>query len=680
MPSPRVWIEIELRAAGDSVRVSARGCRGERAREHDLGDDFTATKLSAFRVAVGNALARAQPLAGPALDQARALHEAIFAGEVRDLTTRLAALAADQKQRLLLRFMIEDPTLQAVPWEAACRPQSNLGFLAAAADLISARGVNSVDPWQPRELRRALVVLPVLAIPDRAALQGLEAVLAEHVASGAVELLPAIEGDAARHPILFERLRSGPSPHVLHFLGHGGFDGQRNPVIRLADDPDGEKTLLPIEVFAEELRACFDNMRLIYLQACSGGRPGVFASAAELLIRAGVDAVIAHLWPVRAETARAAAQDFYAHLVGARAGQGDVGASSQAARRSLLALGAEAFSPALFLRGSDAQLFDLEDRRLRPPRSGGAKPRASASDDDLPPALAKLLEGPYCLLLGETWWDEATQEVHDRLREGLQEALKSAGDAAIAAPTSQLYSLAERYVLLAGRLKLDRLFQKVLRGVHSRAEAPPIVDALGPHLRPGVHATLLWLPFLEHVIARHHPARRLYVIQPAAAGHESRRLIMVREPGSDDWEELDDLPRLKLDEDFVVLRLFGGYSPEASPILMSPQLTEDDHIQGLLELRGVVPPAWENAVMGWIRTRPALCFGLSALDWRHRTLLRWLFDQRPPPPGSVAVLAEAQTEDEIWEKQGAGLPGTSSFSAVRRPTDDLVAALKGIPR
>jgi hypothetical protein len=48
---------------------------------------------------------------------------------------------------------------------------------------------------------------------------------------------------------------------VLHFLGHGGFDAQRNPVIRLADDADGEKTLLPIEVFAEELRACFDTMR-----------------------------------------------------------------------------------------------------------------------------------------------------------------------------------------------------------------------------------------------------------------------------------------------------------------------------------------------------------------------------------------------------------------------------------
>ena len=86
---------------------------------------------------------------------------------------------------------------------------------------------------------------------------------------------------------------------------------------------------------------------------------------------------------------------------------------------------------------------------------------------------------------------------------------------------------------------------------------------------------------------------------------------------------------------------------------------------------------WENAIMGWIRTRPALCVGLSALDWRHRMLLRWLFDQRPPPAGSVVVLAEAQAEDEIWEKHGAGIPSGGNFSVVRQPTGVLVDLLRG---
>jgi hypothetical protein len=671
-----IWLELEVRTQGDGVRVSARGCRGERAREQELGGGFTVEKLMGFRVLVGNAIARVQALAGEALEQARGLHEALFAGEVRDLYVRLAALASDQKQRLLVRLMIEDPNLQAVPWEAMCRPQSSHGFLAGAADVLLARGVNSVDPWQPRELRRSLVVLPVLAIPDRSALEGLQAVLKDHVESGAVELLPAIEGDAARNPVLFERLRSGPSPHVLHFLGHGGFDNQRNPVIRLADDADGEKTLLPIEVFAEELRASFDTMRIVYLQACSGARPGVFASAAELLARSGVDAVVAHLWPVRAEVARAAAQDFYAHLIGARAGQGDVGASMQASRRTLLASSADGFSPVLYLRGSDVRLFDLEERRLRPPKARAAG-RGEAEGGELPPALRTLLQGPFSLVIGEAWEDESTLEIRARLREGLLEALKTSEQAEKSTP---LYSLTQRFVLVNGRLKLDRLFQKVLLAVHSQHEQPAIIDALAPQLRPGVHTTLLWLPLLEHAIARHHPDRTLYVIQPGPPGHEDRRLVMVRAAGGDEWEEVSALPRLKLDEVFVVLRLYGGYSPEQQPMLLSPQLTEDDHIQGLFELRYIIPPEWENMIMGWLRTRPVLCVGVSALDWRHRMLLRWLFDQRPPPVGSLAVLAAGQMEDEIWEKRGAGLPGAGHFAVIREAAETLITALREVPR
>jgi hypothetical protein len=236
-----IWMEIEIRAQGESVRVSARGCRGERAREQELGGGFTVAKLMAFRVGVGNAIARAKALEGDVLTQARGLYDALFAGEVRDLYVRLSSVAADQKQRLLVRLMIEEPNLQAVPWEALCRPQSNLGFLASAADVMFTRGVNSVDPWQPRELRRSLLVLPVLAIPDRSALDGLEAVLKEHVESGAVELLPAIEGDAARNPILFERLRSGRARTCCTSSATAASTRQRNPVIRLADDPTARR-------------------------------------------------------------------------------------------------------------------------------------------------------------------------------------------------------------------------------------------------------------------------------------------------------------------------------------------------------------------------------------------------------------------------------------------------------
>lgn len=656
------WMEIEIRANGDSVHVSGRGCHGERARERELSG-FSVRKLLKFRVHVGNAIARVQALEGDALAEARALHEAIFAGELRDLYVALSS----RGERVLVRFMIEEPKLQAVPWEAVCRPDSSHGFLASAASVSVARGVTSVKPWQPRELRRGLVVLPVLAIPDRSVLDGLSVALREHIESGALELLPAIEGEAARNPILFERLRSGPKPHVLHFLGHGGFDSKRNPVIRLADDAFGEKSLMPIEVFAEELRANFNAMRVVYLQACSGARPGVFASAAELLARSGVDAVVAHLWPVRTEVARAAALDFYTHLIGANSGSGDIGASMQASRRTLLANSADGFSPVLYLRGPDSQLFDLEGRRVRPP-----KPKREAGGE-VPQALLNLLDGPFSLLLGDTWDDELTVEMRSRLRESLVKALRRSKEDV--KQDTPLFSLAQLYALKAGRRKLDRLFQRVLRAVRAD-DSTTLVDAVARRLRPGVHGTLSWLPLLEHAIARHHPNALLYAIQPGVLGNDERRMIMVRRPGEDDWEEIEELPPLHLEDTFVIIRVYGGSSPEEQPVLVSPKLTEDDYIQGHVDLRYIIPPEWTNQLMGWLRTRPVLCVGLSAFDWRHRLLLRWLYDQRPPPAGSVAVLAEGQEEREVWEKRGAGLPGESTIAVVQMPGDALIEALE----
>ncbi len=669
-----VWMELEFGCLGETVTVAARGSRGERTRTYELDAEFSARRLGRFRVGLGNAIARSNGLDDKLTVQARALHEAILCHEIRDLYIRLTAAASDAKSRLLLRIMINDPRLQAIPWEAVCRPNTSSGFLGTSSDVHVARGVNSTDPWQPRELRRSLKILPISAIEDRSALAGLELVLAEHVASGAIEILDPIEGEAARNPALFERLRAGPSPHVLHFLGHGGFDRAKNPVIRLADDEFGEKTLMPMEVFAEELRASFDSLRLIFLQACSGARPGVFASAAELLARAGADAVAAFLWPVKAEVARAAARDFYSNLVGARSGRGDVVGSMQSARRTLASESAECFSPVLYLRGTDSQLFDLESRRLRPPR--GHKRSASTSSGELPRELAALLRERFSFVLGGAWDDEAMAEVQDKLSVSLVKALRKHGEQP--PETLPLYSLAQRFALSSGTLKLGRLFQKVLSGVQATNEVPAMVDAIAPFLRPGVHTTLLWLPVLEHALVKHHASRTIYVIQPAPPNSDERRLIMARAPGDDEWEELDELPRLRLEESFVVLRLYGGYSPEEMPILTSPQVTEDDHIQGLFNLRYIIPPAWENLIMGSLRTRPALCLGVSAMDWRHRMLLRWLFDQRPPPNGSLAILSATQQEHEIWEKRGAGLPGGSRFAVVQEATDTLVEALRGV--
>src|SRR6185369_16184986 len=104
------------------------------------------------------------------------------------------------------------------------------------------------------------------------------------------------------------------------------------------------------------------------------------------------------------------------------------------------------------------------------------------------------------------------------------------------------------------------------------------------------------------------------------------------------WKMEPVLPkRFDFDNEIVVLRLYGGYSAEARPIFSPPVLTEDDHIHGLLRSEGPKPP-WMEELLSRPRLQPSLFVGLSILAMRHRILLRWLYDQRPAPKDSLAIL------------------------------------------
>lgn len=190
---------------------------------------------------MGRAVRGGKSLDPAVVEAAQALHEEILKGELRDVLVRMGEAAKD-KEPLLVRLFIQDRALQAVPWEALCKPGTSEGFL-------------------------------------------------------------------------------GTNPKML----------------------SGS--------FCEELR-------LLILEACEGAKAGMFGSAAEIFAKAGVDAVVAHLWPVKADVARTCSTEIYRSLTGAERGMGDIGASVAAARRTLLAQSAEAFSPILYLRGSESVIFN----------------------------------------------------------------------------------------------------------------------------------------------------------------------------------------------------------------------------------------------------------------------------------------------------------------------------------
>ncbi|WP_437721675.1 CHAT domain-containing protein [Sorangium sp. So ce861] len=644
-----MWIEIEVDAGGQGVRVGARGSRGERPPAHTLSSELGIDALQGFANKVGRAVRSVRVLDPAVVKDAQALHGELLKDDLRDVLARLREASKDSP--VLLRLFLRDRSLLGVPWEALCRPGTTEGFLGTDPKVLLARGVTSADPWEPRDVLGAVRVLAIAPGSDERSLVVLKEALAPSIEAGEVEWLDPIAGLDISAQVLFDRLRRGKTPHVLHWLGHGGVDLAGKPVLRVADDEDGEEAWITAEALGRELSARFcEELRLVILEACEGAKAGVLGSAAEILANAGADAVVAHLWPVKADAARLCSSEVYRSLTGAERGLGDIGASVAAARRTLLARSAEAFSPVLFLRGTSSVIFDFGDRRV-------SRQRARRTSRGLSPALQSLLERPFTMVLGNL------EEGRAALRTELLAFMKESGDTA---PESlSLSALTQRCALKFGQESLHTLFQQALM-TSLEEPGPPLARALARFVAPGVHITLLWRPHMERAIAEAHPQRNVFAIQPSRLGTGGKPLVMKRAAGAATWRMEPVLPkRFELDRDVVILRLYGGYSAGPRPILSHPVLTEDDHIHGFLGALGLDPPVWMEELLSRPRVQSGLFVGLSALDFRHRMLLRWLYDQRQAPSDSLALLASDAdpSEPEIWES-GCGLPGGGRIASV----------------
>lgn len=659
-----MWLEIEVDATdGQAVRISARGSRGERPPAHTLSPEQGMDALQSLANKVGRAVRAGRALDPAVVKDAQALYSDVLKDDLRDVLARLREASNDSP--LLLRLFLRDRVLQGVPWEALCRPGTTEGFLGTDPKTLLARGVTSPDPWEPRDVLGAVRVLAIAPGSDERSLLVLKEALAPSIEAGEVEWLDPITGPEISARALFDRLRRGKSPHVVHWLGHGGVDLSGKPVLRVADDEDGEEAWITAEALGRELSGSFcEELRLVILEACEGAKAGAFGSAAEILASAGADAVVAHLWPVKADAARVCSATIYRSLTAAERGTGDIGASVAAARRTLLAQSAEAFSPILFLRGAGSVLFDFSGRRVS---KQGARRRSKG----LAPALQSLLEKPFTVVLGDLEEDRAA------LAQELVAFLKENGDTKV--DNLSLSALTQRCALRFGQEHLQSLFQAALMTART-APAPPLAGALARFITPGVHITLLWMPHLERAVAEAHPQRNVFAIQPSLLGAGGKPRVVKRAAGAPLWKMEPVFPkRFDLDSDIVILRLYGGYSAESRPILWQPALTEDDHIHGVLADEGMQSPVWMEELLSRPRIQPGLFVGLSALDFRHRILLRWLYDQRQAPSDSLALLMPDADpcEPEIWEA-GGGLPGGGRIVSVTEDPAQLAAQLDAL--
>jgi len=357
-----IWLELSIDRAGDQVRVSALGSRGEKIAFHPLGVDFP--QLRRFAAGMERAAKYGQPLTEELLADAHAIYEGLTHSGIGVLLGRYSEAAHGP---LLLRFSIHDDELQAVPWEATCNPLEKHGFWGVLPNLLPVRGVIANIPWTSAIVEGAVRILTI-APTETGALVNLKLSLDDRIRKGEVEWLEPLEGPNASKRAILQRIRQAPTPHVLHFVGHGRMDGGI-AALRAADD-SGEEVWLDVESLAQEISANLKGkLQLVILEACETARQTTFASAAEIIAQAGVEAVVAHTWPVRANIAQLCSTELYRTLAGTDSRAGNIAIAMNDARRAIQSAAdgsAETMSPVLYLRGPSGAIFNFEKRKLTP--------------------------------------------------------------------------------------------------------------------------------------------------------------------------------------------------------------------------------------------------------------------------------------------------------------------------
>jgi len=187
----------------------------------------------------------------------------------------------------------------------------------------------------------------------------------------------------ARLSVLQRKLRGGEY-HVLHFVGHGGFDRESQDGVIILRDETGKGR----PVAAQHLGTILHDhrsLRLVVLNACEGSRASrtdPFAGTAQTLVQQGIPAVIAMQFEITADITFA--EEFYA----ATADGYPVDAALAEARKAIFGTSndIEWGTPVLYLRAPDGQLFVVN--RPAPTEAQGLRPSQTEQPAGVPAGAA----------------------------------------------------------------------------------------------------------------------------------------------------------------------------------------------------------------------------------------------------------------------------------------------------
>jgi hypothetical protein len=367
MDTDDLELELEVTGRDGNYRVEARSTIGGESgaeiefRLEELGIE---RQMERLRLTLLRSAATTRRV--PARDEKPVqrlgceLFDRLFTGDVRLLfdMTRQQAVHRDARVRLVLR--IRPPELAVLPWEFMYDARRD-DYLSLSMPLV--RYPEILEPVRPLRVTGPLRILGMVARPagyDALDVDGekahLSRALGPLIRDGGVHLGWA-PGETWRD--LLHAL-STSSWHVVHFIGHGGFDPVAGEGVFYLPGDDGENYQLRASHLAQ-LLSPHHALRLVMLNSCdsaAGSSNDLFSSAAAALVRRAIPAVLAMQFEISDSAAVEFTRSFYEAVA---AGQ-PVDTAVRDARLSVCLSRPNSLewgTPVLFLRQRDGRIFDV---------------------------------------------------------------------------------------------------------------------------------------------------------------------------------------------------------------------------------------------------------------------------------------------------------------------------------
>lgn len=373
-------------AAGPFGSYTARVARspaGESEPE-PLAPPLAPAEIDRFAAALGRAARDLRPPGAPELrepalaEMGERLFRALFTGTVRnrfhESVGRILARGSCGL-RLRIEISLNSPAMawqHMIPWEYLRLPDDG-HFLGLRRDISIVRYLDLPLAGERSAVPPPLAVL-VLAGEDPAG--GDLALGREHRAlvqawreggPAHVDLLEGASLDMLREALLAREY------HVLHFMGHGGFDPAAGEGSLALRDRQGRRSWVKGAELGEHLRDRA-SLRLVFLNACWTARAAStspYAGVATGLLCAGVPAVLAMQFAVSDGAALAFSRAFYRRLARGDTIDAAVTEGRMAIRR-LRSAAAEWGTPALFQRLDTGRMVAAVRPRALPRRLAAA--------------------------------------------------------------------------------------------------------------------------------------------------------------------------------------------------------------------------------------------------------------------------------------------------------------------